>query len=72
MQPISRSACSEVVIVPPDLVEFVEKPHFQGILLKVKSEACVNYISKIADDNNHSLVIDAPNSESGLLARKVT
>lgn len=69
----NRPSVTEIVPVHVDLATFASEPKFQQILLKVKEQSTVNYISlnRIADDLVESIVIDAPSKEAALLARNL-
>jgi hypothetical protein len=73
MPPPARGGISEIVQVPKELATFAGDPQFQQILLKVKEQSKINFISvkRIADRSAESIIIDAPSSDSALLARKL-
>lgn len=62
---------SELVLVPVELASFAAEPKFQQILLRVKEESKINYISlnRMSDNFVESIAIDAQNKESAQLAR---
>jgi transcription antitermination factor NusA-like protein len=59
--------------VPGELAPFVADPQFLQILLKVKEQSKINFITvnKTSDKAADSIMIDAPSAESALLARKL-
>jgi hypothetical protein len=74
MSSLSRTGISEIVLVPTDLAAFVGDPQFLHILLKIKEQSQINFINikrnkdgRLAD----SILIDAPNTETALIARKL-
>lgn len=71
--PISRSAISEIVSVPPELGELVADPQFHQILLKIKEQSSINTIvvDRVDFKTAKAIIIDAPTSEFALLARKL-
>ena len=74
VQPLTRTAVSEIVQVPSELASFAADPQFQQILLKVKEQSKINYITVNRNSERtaaESIMIDAPTSESALLARKL-
>ena len=74
VQPLSRTAVSEIVQVPSELASFAADPQFQQILLKVKEQSKINFITVNRNTERtaaESIMIDAPTSESALLARKL-
>ena len=74
MAPLTRTNVSEIVQVPAELAAFAADPQFQTILLKVKEQSKINFITlnRNADRTAaESIMIDAPSNESALLARKV-
>lgn len=68
-----RMNIQELVQVPPELASFASDPQFQQILLKVKEQTMINFISlnrsPTAPDCVESISIDAPSRESAQLAR---
>lgn len=68
-----RMNIQELVQVPPELAAFASDPQFQQILLRVKEQTMINYISLnrslAAPDSVESIMIDAPSRESAQLAR---
>mmetsp|Transcript_4701 Transcript_4701/g.6442 ORF Transcript_4701/g.6442 Transcript_4701/m.6442 type:complete len:690 (-) Transcript_4701:441-2510(-) len=72
-QSYSRMTVSELVAVPPELASFAADPKFQQILLKVKEQTAINFISlnRISDNCVESVAIDAPSRESASLARSL-
>lgn len=68
-----RSNVSELVTVPDELLSFASEPSFQTILLKVKEQTLINYITlnRISNNEVDSIIIDAPTMESGKLARNL-
>uniref|UniRef100_A0A7S3M9F7 K Homology domain-containing protein n=1 Tax=Spumella elongata TaxID=89044 RepID=A0A7S3M9F7_9STRA len=68
-----RMNIQELVQVPPELASFASDPQFQTILLKVKEQTMINFISlnrsPTAPDCVESISIDAPSRESAQLAR---
>jgi hypothetical protein len=66
-----RVNIQELVQVPPELAAFATDPQFQQILLKVKEQTLINYVSLNRTSNNEveSIQIDAPSRESAQLAR---
>lgn len=73
MASFARPSVSEVVPVHVDLAAFAAEPKFQQILLKVKEQSAVNFISlnRVADDLVESIVIDAPTRDAALLAKNL-
>ena len=74
VQPLTRTAVSEIVQVPSELASFAADPQFQQILLKVKEQSKINFITVNRNTERtaaESIMIDAPTSESALLARKL-
>jgi hypothetical protein len=67
----TRPTVSELVQVPAELAAFAADPKFQQILLRVKEQSLVNFISlnRLSDDFVESIAIDAPSKESAALAR---
>ena len=69
-----RSTVSEIVQVPTELASFASDPQFQQILLKVKEQSKINYIAVNRNTERtaaETILIDAPTSESAMLARKL-
>lgn len=66
-----RMNIQELVLVPPELAAFASDPQFQQILLKVKEQTMINFISlnRTSNDSVESIAIDAPSRESAQLAR---
>ena len=68
-----RVNIQELVQVPPELAAFASDPQFQQILLRVKEQTMINYISLNRNlnspDSVESIMIDAPSRESAQLAR---
>lgn len=66
-----RMNIQELVLVPPELSAFASDPQFQQILLKVKEQTMINFISlnRTSNDSVESIAIDAPSRESAQLAR---
>ena len=68
-----RINIQELVQVPPELASFASDPQFQTILLKLKEQTMINFISlnrsPTAPDCVESISIDAPSRESAQLAR---
>jgi hypothetical protein len=67
-----RMNISELVMVPADMAAFASDPKFQQILLKVKEQTMINFISlnrSASSDTVESVSIDAPSRESAQLAR---
>lgn len=66
-----RMNIQELVLVPPELAAFASDPQFQQILLKVKEQTMINFISlnRTSTDSVESIAIDAPSRESAQLAR---
>ena len=74
MAPLTRTNVSEIVQVPSELASFAADPQFQTILLKVKEQSKINFITvnrNAERTSAESIMIDAPSNESALLARKV-
>jgi hypothetical protein len=74
MAPLTRTNVSEIVQVPSELATFAADPQFQTILLKVKEQSKINFITlnrNAERTSAESIMIDAPSNESALLARKV-
>ena len=69
----TRSNISELVQVPDELSAFAAEPQFQQILLKVKEQTMINFISlnRLSDSAVESVAIDAPSKESAQLARNL-
>jgi hypothetical protein len=70
---VQRPSVTEVIPVHVDLAAFASEPKFQQILLKVKEQSSVNFISlnRIADDLVESIVIDSPTRDAALLAKNL-
>ena len=66
-----RINITELVQVPAELASFASDPKFQQILLKVKEQTMINFISlnRTSTDSVESVSIDAPSKESAQLAR---
>ncbi len=73
MQQFQRPSVSERVQVPSELSAFAAEPKFQQILLRVKEQTNVNFISvnRVADNVVESVAIDAASKESADLAKNL-
>jgi transcription antitermination factor NusA-like protein len=73
LQQFQRPSVTERVQVPPELASFAAEPKFQQILLRVKEQTNVNYISvnRVADNVVESVAIDAASKESAELAKNL-
>lgn len=73
MAHFARTNISELVQVPTELAEFAAQPQFQQILLRVKEQTMINFISlnRVSENCVESVAIDAPNRESAQLARSL-
>lgn len=73
MASYSRATISELVAVPPELSAFAADPQFQQILMKVKEQTHINFISlnRISENSVESVAIDAPSKDSAQLARNL-
>lgn len=71
--PYARPSVAELVQVPAELAAFAADPKFQQILLRVKEQTLINFISlnRLADDFVESVAIDAPSREAAQLARNL-
>lgn len=68
-----RPSVSEIVHIPQDLSAFAAEPKFQQILLRVKEQTLVNFISlnRVSDDSVESVTIDASTKEAAQLAKNL-
>jgi hypothetical protein len=68
-----RPSVSEIVPIPQDLSAFAAEPKFQQILLRVKEQTLVNFISlnRVSDDSVESVTIDASTREAAQLAKNL-
>lgn len=68
--PLSRSV-TEVITIPSHLAQEIGDPKFQPVLLRVKEQSGINYItiSRRSDGTAESVIIDAPDAATGVLAK---
>lgn len=68
-----RPSVSETVQIPPELSSFAADPKFQQILLRVKEQTLINFISlnRLSDDSVESVAIDSSTKEAAQLAKNL-
>lgn len=68
-----RPSVSDIVHIPQELSAFAADPKFQQILLRVKEQTLVNFISlnRVSDNGVESVTIDASTKEAAQLAKNL-